>query len=237
MSALRLAAVDLGRHQRPGDGLAGRRRRRRSHLEEVHRFPNGGGAGAAARCCWDVLGISPRGAGRAPRRSRAPAALDGIGIDSWAVDYGLLDATGGCSATRYSHRDRAHRRGAGEKVVAEVGAAELYAVTGLQQLPFNTIYQLVAALGTPAAARRPSTMLLLPDLLDLLAHRRGRGRAHQRLDHRAVRRADRRVGDWTWPSGSACPAAILPPLRDPGDRGRAGAAEVARHVGAGRRTR
>ncbi len=62
------------------------------------------------------------------------------------------------------YRDASDRRASPTQVLARCRAAELYAVTGMQQLPFNTIYQLVAAAGTPqldAAA----TLLLIPDLL------------------------------------------------------------------------
>ena len=100
---------------------------------------------------WDVAGAAPRDADRA-RAVAAGGPLDGIGIDSWAVDYGLLDATGALLGNPLQpprpRTDGVRREGAS----AEVGAAELYAVNGLQQLPFNTIYQLVAA-----PARRSST--------------------------------------------------------------------------------
>src|SRR5262245_20030268 len=125
----------------------------RLDVQEVHRFPNGAVAQGDG-LFWDVQALW-RGMLTGLERIAATGPLDGIGIDSWAVDYGLLDARGELLGNPHSHRDR-RTDGVGEKVVAEVGAAELYAVNGLQQLPFNTIYQLAAAAGTPqlAADRR-----------------------------------------------------------------------------------
>ena len=94
---------------------------------------------------------------------RRPGRSHGIGIDSWAVDYGLLDADGALLGNPFAYRD-ARTDGVAAQVLNKVDARELYERTGLQQLPFNTIYQLVAAAGTPAL-EQAATMLLLPDLL------------------------------------------------------------------------
>ena len=89
--------------------------------------------------------------------------LASVGIDSWGVDYGLLDAGGALLGNPVHYRD-ARTAGVAERVLAAVPAPEMYAVTGIQQLPFNTIYQLAAARDTAqlAAAR---TLLLIPDLI------------------------------------------------------------------------
>ena len=86
--------------------------------------------------------------------------LASAGIDSWGVDYGLLDEAGALLGNPVHYRD-ARTTGVPDRVHAAVPAAELYAVTGIQQLPFNTIYQLAATPMLPHAA----TMLLIPDLL------------------------------------------------------------------------
>ncbi|RYC05599.1 rhamnulokinase [Nocardioides zhouii] len=96
-------------------------------------------------------------------RAAAAAALGGlvsVGIDSWAVDYGLL-RDGRLLAEPFHYRDE--RRGeAGPRLVHErVPPAELYARTGLQHLPFNTLYQLEADTRLAEADR----VLLVPDLL------------------------------------------------------------------------
>jgi sugar (pentulose or hexulose) kinase len=165
-----------------------------------------------SRLLWDVLALY-RGMLTGLEEIAATGVLDGIGIDSWAVDHGLLDETGALLGNPYSHRDR-RTDGVGEKVVAEVGAAELYAVNGLQQLPFNTIYQLVAARGTPEleAAR---TLLLLPDLLGYwLTGEVGA----ERTNASTTGLYDVRRREWATDLAArvGIPASLLPPLRDPG---------------------
>ena len=80
-----------------------------------------------------------------------------------------------------------------ERAFGRVPPAELYAATGIQTMPINTVFQLLADEGSAALAAA-ERIALVPDLLALLALRRARQRAHQRLDHRAARRAQRRRG-------------------------------------------
>ena len=89
-SALRVAAVDLGATS--GRIMAGTVSARSLHLEEVHRFPNGG-VRVRDGLFWDVLGIH-REVLTGIRRVAETGPLHGIGIDSWAIDYGLLDRDG-----------------------------------------------------------------------------------------------------------------------------------------------
>jgi rhamnulokinase len=89
--------------------------------------------------------------------------VDGIGIDSWAVDYGLLDATGALLGNPVHYRD-SRTDGAPARVAAVLGEEKLYALTGLQKQPFNTIYQLVAAAGTPQL-ETAQQLLMIPDLI------------------------------------------------------------------------
>jgi len=131
-------------------------------LEEVHRFPNGG-VRVGGSVFWDILGIHRETLAGLRSVSRE-GRLDGIGIDSWAVDYGLLDRDGALLGNPYSHRDP-RTDGVAARVVGSIGAQRLYEVTGLQQLPFNTLYQLVAARGTTAleAARTLLKREVLPE--------------------------------------------------------------------------
>jgi rhamnulokinase len=86
-----------------------------------------------------------------------------IGIDSWAVDYGLTDAQGHLLENPVCYRD-ARTNGVMDDVFACVPRADLFERTGIQFLTFNTVYQLVAhaRAGIPAAAAR---LLLIPDLV------------------------------------------------------------------------
>jgi sugar (pentulose or hexulose) kinase len=206
---VRVAAVDLGATS--GRVMSGRIGRDRVEINELHRFPNGA-VRARGSLFWDILGIH-RETLTGIRKVAETGPLHGIGIDSWAIDYGLLDRDGLLLGTPYSHRD-ARTDGVADKVTAEIGAAQLYATTGLQQLPFNTLYQLVAARGS-AALEAAETLLLLPDLLGYwLTGMVGA----ERTNASTTQLYDARAGEW---AVDLCrqlgiPWSILPPLRDPG---------------------
>ncbi|MEU4673545.1 rhamnulokinase family protein [Amycolatopsis sp. NPDC023774] len=207
---MRLAAVDLGATS--GRVMAGTVGRGRLDLEEVRRFPNGGVrvAGATgATLHWDVLGLYREllvGLGDA-------GEVAGVGIDSWAVDYGLLDADGRLLGNPVHYRD-SRTDGVAESVHRAIPPSELFAVTGLQELPFNTLYQLVSEGARLAAAEK---MLLIPDLLGYwltgsVGAERTNASTTQLYDVRQQTWAD----DLAERAG--IPARLLPPLREPGQR-------------------
>lgn len=221
---VRVAAVDLGATS--GRVMAGRVGPRSLRLEEMHRFPNGG-VRANGSLFWDVLGIH-REVVDGIREVARTGPLHGIGIDSWAVDYGLLDRDGHLLGNPYSHRD-ARTDGVSEQVLKTVGAAELYAVTGLQNLPFNTIYQLAAARGT-AALESAEQLLLLPDLLGYwLTGQVGA----ERTNASTTGLYDVRTRQWAVDLAKQVevPWGILPPLRDAGDLVGPLLGEVAHQIG------
>jgi rhamnulokinase len=156
--AVRVAAVDLGASS--GRVMVAEVGPERLGLAEVARFPNGP-VRLGATLHWDVLALYR---GLLDGLRAAGPQLDAVGVDSWGVDFGLLDGTGALLGNPVHHRD-ARTEGVAQRLHAEVPATELYAVTGVQVMPINTIYQLVAAAGTPqlAAAR---DLLLMPDLLN-----------------------------------------------------------------------
>ena len=202
---MRLAAVDLGASS--GRVMAGTVGLGELFLEEVHRFPNGG-VRAGPRLYWDILGIYRE----TLTGIRAAGAVSGIGIDSWAVDYGLLDSSGALLGNPVHYRD-SRTDGVPERVASEIPARELYDVTGLQQLPFNTLYQLVSEGDRLAAA---STMLLIPDLLGYwLTGAIGA----ERTNASTTQLYDVRTRSWAVALASrvGIPPGLLPPLRDPGD--------------------
>ena len=87
-----------------------------------------------------------------------------IGIDTWAVDYGLLDAQGELIEDPYCYRD-SRTDGLMESISDSIGADWIYSRTGIQFIFFNTAYQLRAARNTPAI-NGAATFLMLPDLLN-----------------------------------------------------------------------
>lgn len=151
------AAVDLGAAS--GRVMVGRVGERLD-LDEVHRFPN-----LPVRMPdglhWDILALY-QGVVDGLHAAAAQHPVS-AGIDSWAVDYGLLDDDGVLLGNPYHYRD-SRTAGRVDAVHRRIPADELYRINGLQQLPINTIYQLAAARET-AQFRHARTLLMLPDLL------------------------------------------------------------------------
>lgn len=157
------AAVDLGASS--GRVIAGRIADGRLRTEEVARFANGPvPVPAAGRTTlhWDVLSLYA-GAVEGLRRAAGAGGLASVGVDSWAVDYGLLDADGALLGAPVHYRDP-RTDGVPARVFGHWPADRMYAVNGLQVQPFNTVFQLAAEAGSArlAAAR---DLLLVPDLL------------------------------------------------------------------------
>ena len=122
---VRVAAVDLGCHQRPGDGRPGRCATARPGGAAP--LPQRRRAASRGRLYWDVLGIHREVLDRHAEVART-GPLHGIGIDSWAVDYGLLDRDGQLLGNPRSHRDAPHRRRTRPGASRASARAELYDV-------------------------------------------------------------------------------------------------------------
>lgn len=90
--------------------------------------------------------------------------VQSIGVDSWAVDYGLLDSSGKLVELPICYRDQ-RTRGIMEQVFSRMLRAEIFERTGIQFLPFNTLFQSFAhrQAGIPKASQR---LLLIPDLIN-----------------------------------------------------------------------
>ena len=207
MTRVTVAAVDLGASG--GRVMAGQVGTEGVELHEVHRFPNEPVA-AGGTLYWDILRLYAEvrhGLAAAVRRF----ALAGVGIDSWGVDFGLLDASGALLGNPVHYRD-ARTTGVPARVHAAVPAAELYAVTGIQHLPFNTIYQLAA---TPTV-RHAATMLLIPDLLAYWLT----GTSGAEITNASTTSLlDVRTQAWATQviEKAGLPPRIFPPLRRPGE--------------------
>ncbi|MBI5161516.1 MAG: rhamnulokinase [Micrococcales bacterium] len=143
---------------------------------------------------------------------RAEPELASIGIDSWAVDYGLL-REGRLLGNPYSYRDE-RTAAAVQRVHARVSPAELYARNGLQHLPFTTLFQLDADRDA-GALTLADRMLLLPDLL---AHWLTGAAVAERTNASTTGLVGVASGEWDAELAARVelPAGILPPLVDAG---------------------
>ena len=152
-------AVDLGASS--GRMVLGVVRDRELHVEELARFWNGP-VSVGGMLHWDALALYRSILDGLRKAGRHAGKLESVGIDSWGVDFGLLDRDGQLLGNPVHYRD--HRTdGLIELVLKQIPAADLYRRTGIQLLPFNTLYQLVAATGT-AQLDAAATLLLMPDL-------------------------------------------------------------------------
>jgi rhamnulokinase len=157
-----LAAVDLGAQS--GRVAVGRFDGERLGVTEVHRFAN---VPVRTRDTlnWDILRVyrdvldGLRGAAREAGR------VDSVAVDSWGVDFALIDSQGRLAQNPVHYRD-VRRAKAMDGVLARIPARELYDRTGIQLMPINTVFELgaMAAEGDPALDAA-ATMLLVPDLL------------------------------------------------------------------------
>jgi rhamnulokinase len=182
-------------------------------LDEVHRFDNGP-VRLLDTLHWDVLHLYAEVlTGLRAAVTRRPD-LASIGLDSWAVDYGLLDSGGALLSNPVHYRD-ARTDGVMSTVVANLGAESLYETTGLQLLPFNTLFQLVAASDTPAMAAA-ERMLLMPDLLSYWLT----GVAGTEVTNASTTQLlDVRTREWSFDliARAGLPARLFGELRRPGD--------------------
>jgi rhamnulokinase len=208
---VRLAAVDLGASS--GRVMAARVGPDRLDLTEVHRFPNRP-VRVGGTLHWDVLSLHA-GVLEGLRAAGREGPVDGVGIDSWAVDVGLLDADGALLGNPVHYRDPRHETGV-PVVHAVVPPDELYRVNGLQHLPFNTVFQLAAARGTAqlAAAR---TALLIPDLL---AYWLTGAVGAEVTNASTTGLLDATTREWAWAlvDRLGLDRGLFPPLRQPGER-------------------
>ncbi len=162
-----VAAVDLGASS--GRVMVGTLDVGRITLTETRRFTNGAislPTSQGERLYWDVLHLWNEIREGLLAAVRDVGPLSAVGVDTWAVDYGLVRDSGVLAGQVAAYRS-ARTAGVPEEVFARIPAAEVYAVNGLQVQDFNTVFQLVAesrdgGLPNGATDRR---LLLLPDLI------------------------------------------------------------------------
>ena len=159
-SPLRMVAVDLGAES--GRAVVGTFDGERLALEDVHRFPNVP-VTLAGTLHWDFLRLfGDVIAGL--RRAAAAGPVASVGVDTWGVDFGLLDARGRLLANPVHYRDR-RTEGMPDLAFAVVPRDEIYAATGIQFMPINTLYQLwsMVRAGDPLLGQA-DRLLMMADL-------------------------------------------------------------------------
>jgi rhamnulokinase len=203
-----VAAVDLGAAS--GRVMLGRVTPETLELTEVHRFDNVP-VRVDGRLHWDILRIYREVLDGLREAGRVAGRLDSVGIDSWGVDYGLLDADGRLVGNPVHYRDGRTDEVA-PRVLARLTPERLYERTGLQFLPFNTLYQLAASSIVELTVAR--TMLMIPDLLSYWLT----GAVGAELTNASTTQLlDARTHEWA--TDLDAPVHLLPALRRPGENG------------------
>lgn len=215
MSARRHIAIDLGASSGRvmevviGDGELS--------VRELHRFAN---APVTARhaggvtLCWPMERIW-ESILEGLRIAAADGEVDSIGIDSWAVDYALLDDDGELVRPIAAYRDPRTKEPFA-RLRATLGDSALYAKTGIAFQPFNTLYQLAADAADPLRPlERAQRMLMLPDYI---AYRLCGSIACERTNASSTQMLDAKTREWNHElvQAAGAPARILPELIDAG---------------------
>ena len=158
-------AVDIGASS--GRHILAHKENGKMVLEEIHRFPNGM-ADCNGEKVWDVdqlFGEILTGMKKCRELGKIPYS---VGIDTWAVDFVLLDHKGRRLGNAVGYRDN-RTQGMDEKVYAKISEKELYGRTGIQKQIFNTIYQLMALkCREPEVLVQADKLLMIPDYFHYL---------------------------------------------------------------------
>ena len=205
-------ALDLGAES--GRGLLGKFDGEQLTLEEVHRFPN-----EPVRMLdtlhWDVPRLFHEMKVALRKASHSSNTLDGLGVDTWGVDFGLVGRGNTLLGNPVHYRD-ARTEGILDQAFLRVPRERIYEITGLQFMPINTAYQLLAM----RLARSPildvaETFLMMPDVFHWLLTGR---RASEFTDASTSQLLDPRSGTWSTEICNAfeLPSAIFPEVIHPG---------------------
>ena len=160
MAERKMLAIDLGASS--GRGIVGSFNGNKITLTENHRFSNDP-VTLNGTMYWDILRIFHEIKQSIGKTVIAGEKIASMGIDTWGVDYALLDRGGQLLSNPVHYRDR-RTVGAQEQVAKRIDPKELYGVAGIQTMDFNTIYQL--SVETPERIANAARMLNVPDLLN-----------------------------------------------------------------------
>ncbi len=158
-------AVDIGASS--GRHMLASMKDEKMQLEEVYRFPNGMD-NKNGTLCWDVdrlITEIKNGLKKCKEIGKIPVSM---GIDTWGVDYVLLDKDDNILGDTVGYRD-SRTEGMDEKVYEVIPQDDLYARTGIQKQIFNTIYQLMSVKEShPEYLEQAGTILMIPDYFNFL---------------------------------------------------------------------
>ncbi len=156
----RVLAFDFGASS--GRAIIGKFDGDKITLEEVHRFTNDP-VEVQGTIYWDILRLFHE-VKQGIIKAKNAGGFDSIGVDTWGVDFGLIDEFGCLLENPIHYRDR-RTNGILDEAFQLIPREELYAITGIQFMELNTVFQLLALKNKrPHILERADKMLFLPDL-------------------------------------------------------------------------
>ncbi len=135
------------------------------HLDEVYRFANVP-VHEDGHLCWDFWTLFDelkQGLRRAAERYGN--SICSLAVDTWGVDYGIIDASGKLVSLPVCYRDE-RTKGMQERFFQKVSRSEHYALTGIQQIDINTLFQLISCNELRETNNKPLHILFTPDLFN-----------------------------------------------------------------------
>lgn len=220
-------AIDIGASS--GRHILGTIANGRMQLEEIYRFENGMKE-IQGQLCWDteyLFGEIKAGLKKCGELGKIPVS---VGIDTWGVDFVLVNAQGERIGNAVGYRD--HRTdGIKEKLEPVISQEELYRRTGIAYQPYNTLNQLVALkANAPEQLEQATTLLMTPDYYNFLLT----GNAKQEYTIASTGQLlDVHTGNWDFEAIQTCdlPEGIFLPVQMPGTLNGRLKPEVAEEVG------
>ena len=165
MSEKYYLAIDIGASS--GRHILGKLSNGKIEIEEIYRFSNGLSK-VDGHLCWDIENLKSEvinGIAKAGEMGKIPTS---IGIDTWGVDFALLDDKDNIIGNTVGYRD-SRTDGMDAEVGKYYSEKELYYKTGIQKQKYNTIYQLMALKKqNPEQIEKAETMLLMPEYLSFI---------------------------------------------------------------------
>jgi rhamnulokinase len=206
-------AVDLGAES--GRTILGSLEDNRLSLVETHRFANGP-VRLPEGLHWDVLRLwSEIQAGIGISSAKVEGRLDSIGLDTWGVDFALLDAQGALLANPFHYRDP-RTDGMFEAAFRRLSREEIFAHTGIQFMELNTLYQLLAfSLDKSSLLDVAKAFVTIPDLFNYWLS----GEITNEFTNVTTTQCfDPRKRDWAWPVLEAMnvPSHLFGPITESG---------------------
>ena len=205
-------AIDIGASS--GRHILGHMEDGKMVLEEIYRFPNGMQKRDGEKV-WDIEALFEAvlaGMKKCRELGKIPVS---VGIDTWAVDFVLLDKDDQRIGNAVAYRDD-RTKGMDEEVYRTVPEEELYASTGIQKQIFNSIYQLMAwKKKKPEQLEKAETLLMIPDYLNFLL---SGVKAQEYTNATTTQLVNPETGDWNREmiQKLGYPEKIFQPIREPG---------------------